>query len=200
MKMLYIQKYTHTYSTTYSCRRRSTARPQHTTLLLRFARSVSLLRLAAPTRANSQRDKHNSPAASQKRQAQTPWPWPQQQQASKGQFTSSSSPFDRLVFRSSAFLSITTTNISVTTTSYLLLAIAPSSLVAISFLTIVLSAITRARPQPIHQISTPPPTHAARALIRPRAPPPHRTLRHRARSPCPRPPQTLPRSSTSARL
>lgn len=98
-----IQRYS-----TYSCRRRSTARPQQTRLFLLFARSVSissssrLARLLEPIINVKSTNSQPVPRVVDRGSKQTVLPPP---------------PSDRLVFRSSAFLSITTTNISVTTSS-----------------------------------------------------------------------------------
>jgi hypothetical protein len=97
---------------TYSRRRRiRTARPPQTRLLLLFARSVWLFRplscLSATARAVTGANSQHSPALSSQAKRN---PCAQQQYLPPP-------PFDRLVFRPSAFLSITTTNISVTTSS-----------------------------------------------------------------------------------
>jgi hypothetical protein len=97
---------------TYSRSRRiRTARPPQTRLLLLFARSVWLFRplscLSATARAVTGANSQHSPALSSQAKRT---PCAQQQYLPPP-------PFDRLVFRPFAFLSITTTNISVTTSS-----------------------------------------------------------------------------------
>lgn len=190
----------HSYSTTtYSCtRRRSTKHGQTTADHAIAIRSFCFA--SAPTRANKQRDKHNSPAASRAK----PKPLALAPAASKGHFSlprplhSTVSSFVRLRFCPSP-TSHQSQPPPPTSPSPSLPPPPPPSPYH-SSPSFLLPLLARAHNQSTACLDAAR-AHAARALIRPRAPPPpHRTLRHRARSPCPRPPQTLPWPLTSARL